>query len=145
MSKRTRFPELRAELRAREAHSKTIGKRIRETAGEERMKLWEEKRAHGRLTRFLLLAYAFLRGMPRWVCEPLHHPDAWMLLPYVHEHAKRFVADADPKTLKEWLAAAPVAVPEASPSTFDKIAAELRQMPLVEAARDFEHEPEPFI
>lgn len=70
MSKKTRFPELRAELRQREAHSKTIAKRIRESAGEERMRLWEQKREYGSVTRFILLMYALMRGLPRDHCEP---------------------------------------------------------------------------
>lgn len=87
MSKRSRFPELKAELCQRQAHAREIGKRIRATSGEERMKLWEEKRDYGRTTRAFLLLYAFMRGRPRAACEPKIVSEDYYFLRLVFERA----------------------------------------------------------
>lgn len=114
MSRRSKFPELRAELRKREAHSKTIGKRIRETRGEERMKLWEEKRDYGRATRRCLLLLTLLREKPRVWCEPAWDQNYTPYLAYlVVDEAKRFGQTLDHKVIRAWLEARPsVAVAE---------------------------------
>lgn len=111
MSKTTKFPEIRAELRQREAHSKSIHQRIRETSGEERMKLWEEKRSYGLDTRFLLLYYAMLRGMPRQVCEPKYRP-RWDFAWGMGHHAKRLGHTYDVDAFAAWLSPKPVAPEE---------------------------------
>lgn len=111
MSK-TKFPTLKAELRQRELHSKSIHKRIRETSGEERMRLWEEKRAYGAGTRCVLLLYAMARGMPRSACEPQHRDDAWILPQSIVAQAERLgvelghdIREARRKAVSEWLKA----------------------------------------
>lgn len=69
MSKKINFPEVKQELKDRQAASQAIGARIRESKGLERWALWEEKREYGRDTRWLLMVYAFLRGIPFLVVE----------------------------------------------------------------------------
>jgi hypothetical protein len=70
MSKRTRFPEIRAELRQREASSREMRQCINDSSGLERWQAWQDKRTFGADTRALLLTYAILRGMPYRVVEP---------------------------------------------------------------------------
>jgi hypothetical protein len=69
MSKNVKFPEIKTNLRALEAESREIRKRIHAASGMDRWHLWNEKRGHGREARWLLLAYAYLRKVPYRVCE----------------------------------------------------------------------------
>ena len=69
MSKKSKYPEIQAELRQREAESRAIRKQIHESSGLDRWNFWNDKRELGSNTRYVLLAYAFLRGMPYAVCE----------------------------------------------------------------------------
>jgi hypothetical protein len=69
MSKKNKYPKIRAELKQREAESRTICKQIRESSGLDRWGFWEAKRTYGNTTRWLLLSYAFLRGIPYFACE----------------------------------------------------------------------------
>jgi hypothetical protein len=102
VSKKTKFPEIRAELKQREEHSKSIHARIRQTAGEERMKFWDEKKSYGRETRFLLLYYAMLRGMPHYVCEQNYNPCFDLAWGICHQ-AKRLGREYDIHAVADWL------------------------------------------
>lgn len=101
----SRFPELRAELRQREAHAKAIGVRVRASAGLERMKLWEEKREYGLTTRACLLLLAWLRGKPRTSCEPSHNTEFnWTVSVVIWRESKRFGHEFSPSDARLWLA-----------------------------------------
>lgn len=104
MSKRTRFEDLRTELRQREAHSRSIHGQIRQAAGEERMHLWEAKREYGRATRGVLLLYAFLRKRARVRAEPVHmlEQNPWLQYLIVRE-AKRLGREVDTNALDAWM------------------------------------------
>jgi hypothetical protein len=71
MSKKRRFENIREAIRQQEQLSRAARAKIRETSGLDRYEAWTEKRSVGAHTRDLLLAYAFLRGMPYRVCEPI--------------------------------------------------------------------------
>lgn len=62
--------EVRSRLRQRETGSRALRKAIHESSGMDRWYAWQEKRSFGRETRHLLLAYAFLRGVPYARAEP---------------------------------------------------------------------------
>lgn len=55
---------LRDQIKHNVQVSQEIVTRLRAAKGRERYDLWNEKRAHGATTRTLLIALAFLRGMP---------------------------------------------------------------------------------
>lgn len=71
MSKTRRYENIRAAIRSQERLSREARTKIRETSGRDRYDAWAEKRTVGAHTRELLLALAFLRGMPYRVCEPV--------------------------------------------------------------------------
>jgi len=75
VSKKSKFPEIRAELRQREQESRAIRKQINGSSGLERWGFWQDKRRYGSDTRDLLLGYAFLRGMPYYVVEAKTTPN----------------------------------------------------------------------
>ena len=62
--------EMKTSLREREAQSRELRKAIHASSGMDRWHAWQDKRAFGRDTRHLLLAYAFVRGMPYLAAEP---------------------------------------------------------------------------
>jgi hypothetical protein len=70
MSKKCKYPELKAEIKNQEAESKAIRKQIHGSSGKERWDYWDNKRTLGFRTRCLLLLYAMLRGVPYRVVEP---------------------------------------------------------------------------
>jgi len=76
MSKKCKYPQIKEELKSRQAESQGIRKRIHAASGMDRWELWQEKRRWGSETRDLLLAYAFLRRMPYRVCEPKTLPNS---------------------------------------------------------------------
>jgi hypothetical protein len=71
MSKTRRFENIREAIRNQERLSREARSAIRATSGLDRYNAWAEKRSIGAHTRDLLLAYAFLRGVPYRVCEPV--------------------------------------------------------------------------
>jgi hypothetical protein len=76
VSKKTKYPEIRAELRTREQESRAIRKQIHESSGLERWGFWRDKRSYGCETRDLLLGYAFLRGRPYRTVEAKTLPNS---------------------------------------------------------------------
>jgi hypothetical protein len=88
----------------RQAASRLLRRRIREARGLERHNLWLEKRSYGKETRYLLLAYAMLRGVRRAAlekrCESPPSPSA------IADIAARHAPEADftLERVKEWLA-----------------------------------------
>jgi len=123
--KKCRFPEIKAEVKVRQAESQAIRKQINEAHGLDRWCLWQEKRRYGTDTRYLLLAYAFLRGMPYAACEPKNRerlvnsdpvrhgsmPSAYLLHKTASQWTKTEVTEAQ---LKAWLQAVPMAAQEAA-------------------------------
>ena len=69
--KKKRFENIREAIRQQELLSRESRATIRATSGLDRYLAWSEKRSIGTRTRDLLLVYAFLRGMPYRVCEPV--------------------------------------------------------------------------
>jgi hypothetical protein len=118
-----KYEEIKFELRSRQAESQAIRKQIHATSGLDRYNLWAKKRAYGSDTRYLLLAYAFLRGMPYRVCEPEgssppstilirrkaspHYPDE--MIEWVVENADQIETQ-----IEAWLKATPKAAQEAA-------------------------------
>jgi hypothetical protein len=56
--------KLKQDIKAQVETAKALRNRIRETKGDERHQAWNRKRAHGSGTRYMLLAYGCLRGVP---------------------------------------------------------------------------------
>ena len=66
--------ELRAGVKAAEAHGRALRAHYRSLRGNERTKAWRAVQAHSReRMRPLLLAYAFARGVPYRVVERVSH------------------------------------------------------------------------
>ena len=108
MSKNTRFPELKREIREREAASREIRKRIQATTHMERWEAWQTKRQEGSTTRCLLLIYAMLRGVPRHVVEGKHDPNHnyWLIRAMTMMAENRLIA-LDETAIGLWLVAKP--------------------------------------
>jgi hypothetical protein len=110
MSKKSKFPELKAELRQREAESREIRKLIHGSSGMDRWQHWDDKRSYGRDTRCLLLCYAMLRGIPHHVVEPKYDRNVL----YWINRGMKAMADQrglalSSEAIEQWLnAAAPV-------------------------------------
>jgi len=103
MSKKCKFPEIRAELREREQASRAIRKQIHESSGLERWCFWQSKRSYGSDTRALLLGYAFLRGRPYRTVEAKTLPNSG---PYPSRIQKCLQArghEVDVKAIEQWL------------------------------------------
>jgi hypothetical protein len=62
--KRAVIKQFRDTLRTREFESRAICARIRASSGLDRAAAWDEKRTYGDVTRCILLAYGFVRGLP---------------------------------------------------------------------------------
>jgi len=109
MSKKSKFPQIKAELRNRQAESGEIRKRIRAAHGVERYNLWNEKRCYGMATRDIILAYHFLRGRPylsaERKCQDTNHPSVYS----IQEQAQRFAPDRKitVEEIKAWRDAVP--------------------------------------
>ena len=56
-------------IKVNETESREIRKKIHASKGKERWDLWIDKRELGDQTRYMLLAYAFLRGVPYQIVE----------------------------------------------------------------------------
>lgn len=70
MSKTTKYPTLKAEIKKRQEHSqKVLRFAIQNSTDHERHCAWCDKREYGEVTRGLLLAYVYLRGMPHYAAE----------------------------------------------------------------------------
>jgi hypothetical protein len=63
--------ELKARIKQLAAEGCVLRNRILQTHGPERHALWNEKRTVGRRARAALLAYAYMRGVPRSRLEPV--------------------------------------------------------------------------
>ena len=57
-------------LREREQRSREIRAKIRTSTGDDRYNAWDEKRSYGSDTRWIQLAYGFLKGIPYNAIEP---------------------------------------------------------------------------
>lgn len=111
MSKKSRFPELKQEIKEREAASREIRKKIQATSGLDRHEAWMEKRSEGSTTRCYLLLYAMLRGLPRSASEPKYNPaDHWWLQNGMSNMAAHRKLELTKETIELWLQAAPPAV-----------------------------------
>lgn len=103
MSKKSRFPTLKQEIREREAASREIRKKIQGSAGLDRYQHWIDKRNYGGYTRDLLLFYAFMRKVPYRVVEPtcrdLSHGPLIYGLQYC---AKDHGIELEKEAIKEW-------------------------------------------
>ncbi len=110
MSKKTRFPQIRAELRTRQEESRRIGKERQEAKGLERHRLWQEKQLYGERTRHILLAYHFLMGHPYRMAEPKARKDLSPSPHKIEHQIKHFAPDhqATVEQIRDWLRAAPL-------------------------------------
>jgi len=106
MSKKSRYPELKQEIRDREKASREIRKRIRAASGMDRWEAWQDKRGEGKTTRCLLLIYAMLRGVPRHVGEAKHDVnDNWWILNGMHRMAEQREYALTKDAIEAWLTA----------------------------------------
>jgi len=105
VSKKNKFPEIKAELRVREQESRSIRKQINESAGMERWGFWADKRRYGSETRDLLLAYGFLRGMPYRVIEPKTQPNSGPYATCIQRCLAARGHEVPPEDIKAWLEA----------------------------------------
>lgn len=81
--------EFRGKINGLAAQSAKLRRRIHRSKGEKRFNAWYAKRALGQRTRHLLLAYAYLRGVPYEKLEkkiaPDNAPDIHLLYLLVQE------------------------------------------------------------
>lgn len=103
MSKKSKFPEIKAELKQREAESRAIRKQIHESSGMERWGFWADKRRYGSDTRDLLLGYAFLRGVPYRVCEAKTLPNSGPYATCIQRCLQARGQAVDAKVIESWL------------------------------------------
>lgn len=110
MSKKSKFPTLKQEIKDREAASREICKRIHASRGLDRYEAWQEKRSEGNTTRCLLLMYAMLRGLPRHALESKYNPyDNYWLYNGMHHMAGQRNLALTKEAIDAWLSApAPV-------------------------------------
>lgn len=97
-------------------HKQIIELRAQPDTGPERCQLWMDKRAVGAQARRLLLAYAYLRGMPYKAVEPKSVPGN---IPWCGDIANLILDEASRRdnaarealrrTIKAWLDAKPAA------------------------------------
>lgn len=112
MSKKNRFPELKQEIRSREAASREIRKRIQATSHMERWQAWHDKRQEGSTTRCLLLIYAMLRRVPRYVLEAKHdRNDNYWLQNGMSRMAEQRGLELTEDAIEAWLNAEAPAAP----------------------------------
>lgn len=103
MSKKSKFPELKQEIKTREAASREIRKLIQGSAGLERHQHWLDKRNYGGHTRDLLLLYAFMRKVPYRVVEPTCHDLSHeSLIVGMWYRAKAHGFELDKETFRAW-------------------------------------------
>jgi hypothetical protein len=114
MSKKCKFPEIKAELRQREQESRAIRKQIHESSGMERWGFCEDKRNYGGATRDLLLAYAFLRKMPYRACEPKTSEDYSRFAPVIQRCLQAHGHEITSEALEAWMKAPLPAAQEAA-------------------------------
>lgn len=105
MSKTTKYPEIRTQIKERAAHSRAIHEQIREATGLDRHRLWNEKRWYGAETRLLLLAYAFLRGMPYHAVERKCRNNPCDLHYAIQRRLKALGHEMERESIKSWLKA----------------------------------------
>ena len=115
MSKKNKYPELKQEIRDREAASREIRKRIQATTHMDRWNAWQDKRQEGSTTRCLLLIYAMLRGVPRYVLEAKHDRNHhWWIANGMGRMAEQRGFALTKDAIEDWLnAEAPAAPKEA--------------------------------
>jgi hypothetical protein len=110
MSKKCKFPEIKAELCLREQASHVIRKQIHESSGIGRWTLWQDKRQYGAETRNLLLAYAFLRGRPYRTVEIKTLPNSGPYAGSIHRCLLSHGHEMTKEIIEQWLKVeAPVA------------------------------------
>lgn len=112
MSKKCKFPGIRAELKQRELESRAIRTQIHESSGMARWGFWADKRRYGCDTRDLLLGYAFLRGMPYRVVEAKTQPDSGPYATYIQRCLEARGHAVETAAIEQWLAVPPPEVAE---------------------------------
>lgn len=105
MSKKSKFPELKQEIKTREAASREIRKSIQGTSGMERHQHWLDKRSYGQDTRHLLMLYCIARGIPRYAMEPKHlqSNEYWAVDRAVFELATQHNLPITREAIQAWL------------------------------------------
>jgi len=110
--KKEALKKFNAAARSRETEARQIRKDIQGSSGMTRWALWNDKRDFGYNTRHVLLAYAFVRGMPYKAAEPNCAEDN---VPSRVEIAGwlKAITDLDVAAdeISAWLGAQPVAAP----------------------------------
>ena len=101
-----KYQNVKQEIKTRQAHSQGIHKQIQATHGDERARLWEKKREYGTKTRWILLGYAFLRGVPYRVVEKTRR-HSWDNDLDVHRALKELGFEASREDIKAWFQVAP--------------------------------------
>jgi hypothetical protein len=103
MSKKCKFPELKAIIRQQEADSRGIRKLIHGSSGLERWQHWSDKRSHGNNTRCYLLTYAMLRGIPHYVSEAVFRSDdLWWISKGMETMSTQLGHPLSKEAIKEW-------------------------------------------
>jgi len=99
---------LRYSIKQLAAEGARLSAAIRDTAGQERDRNWNEKRAIGRKTRRALLAYAWLRGRSyastERHCRDGNRPRAYWLRQALEDVAPQATALFEPAEVEAWLA-----------------------------------------
>jgi len=80
--KKSELENIQKEIKALAKEGKAFRPRIHAAQDQERYNLWDEKRAVGQEARYLLLAYAFLRGIPYRILEKKCYEDDCKYLRY---------------------------------------------------------------
>lgn len=103
MKKHVKFQKIQDDIKGRALQSREIRKTINASSGLARWAAWQDKRAYGRDTRHLLLAYGMVRGLPYLACEPKCGEDNKPSPSAIVAHAKDHGIELDIEAVKTWL------------------------------------------
>lgn len=103
--KHVKVTDIKSDIVERQTRSQAIRRSIRTSRGLVRWGFWEDKRALGADTRHVLLAYAFLRGMPYLACEK--NTEKPVSIEPIADYARKFARDVEPTNdqVRIWLLA----------------------------------------
>lgn len=113
-NRKCKYHQIKEELKSRQAESQDIRKHIHTSSGKDRWNLWQKKRFWGQDTRVLLLAYAFLRGVPYRVCEPKIRLNSGPYICSVHSCLEARGHSVTEEAIKTWGSARLLNIKEAA-------------------------------
>lgn len=103
--KHCKYPKIKQEIHAQDAHAKEIVRQIHASSGLDRHHLWNDKHYHGWRTRALHLLCTFLLGKPHSFAERKWNPEhGWELTFRIEDEAKKLLGlEIDRRAVYAWL------------------------------------------